>query len=162
MHALLDSGRAAAVLSAGSIAVGDLFQAVVLIAGALAVIAVGRSKRKDTTITDYKEALEGCRARADNEHELRVAAERSVSELTGRLQTLERYAAPEAFREIASALARVEAVMGTAIHEQGELVMKNTELVAGQTKVLERLADDLSRLAERLGSGGDRPADIPR
>jgi hypothetical protein len=141
------------VLLAGVAVAFDLatgVQTLAVLVGLATVMAVGSSKRKDATIKDFKDALEGASARADTEHELRRTAERQVSELAGKVDALERYAAPDAFKSIAHTLGGLEATMKTSIDTQGELILKNTELVAGSVAALERVAADLEALTERI------------
>ncbi len=148
----------------------DVATGLQLLLGAIAlvtVLAVGSRKRDKALIADLEKSearleknLAGASERADEEHRLRRAEENRAFKLEGQLEELRQYAAPEAFKEIVSALGRLEGVMGTAIHEQGELIMQASALTAGQTATLEKIASDLALLAERLGAGGDRPAHL--
>lgn len=153
---------------------------VVIAIGLMTVVVVGRGQQKNKTIADFKLALEGASARADAEHEARQVAEHDAASLRGKVEMLERYAAPQAFKAIDHTLGELRATIGESISSQGELILKNTELVSKAVSALERVAadlealaerlhpetldkvaEDLSRLAERLGAGGDTPAQPP-
>ena len=112
--AIAPVGIALSALGLGTIA--QIIGMAVILVG---IVAVGSSRQKDAAIKDYESALEGCRARADSEHTARIEAERRVSELAGKIETLERYAAPEAFKEIATKLGSIEALIQAWIATRG-------------------------------------------
>jgi hypothetical protein len=128
----------------------QLFGLVMLLAAGL---AIGRSRRKDGTIADLEAAiraqdvlievrqkeLEGAQARGDREHEQRRECERRISHLEGEITTLERYTAQGALESVAERLGSIESVIVGAIQNQGELILKNTEILA--------------KLDEHLGGG---------
>lgn len=168
-----------------SASLGDYFTGLALVGAATATLAIGRVKNKDNTIhmledecaatkglLDAREKqLEGAQKRADNEHLKRSEAQERCARLEGQLEELRPYG--EAFKELTSRLERTESVVGTAIMEQGELIMKNTEVSAQSVKALEHVSKDLGAIgkdlgslvadfktmAEHFGAGGDRPID---
>lgn len=167
---------AAAIVLIGQVTVGDALTGIALVGAAVATLAVGRVKNKDNTIDTLSDEcaamkglleardkqLVGAQERADREHEKRIDAESRVAKCEGQIEELRPYG--EAFKALISRVERTEAVIGTAIQEQGELVMKNTEVAARSVEALESMTGDLKQLvvdfghlAERLGAGGDRP-----
>lgn len=152
---------------------GQVIGLFIVVAGFL---AVGFSRNKDATIKTRetendalndllavrdKEIL-GLQQRADREHERRVEAEQRAAKCEGQIEELRPYG--DAFKHLVARVERTESVIGTAIEQQGELVMKNTELAARSVEALEAMTEDLKKLvedfggmAERLGAGGDRP-----
>lgn len=149
------------------VALVDLATGVQLILAAVALavaIAVGDRKRKDATIHDLeqanaakrerleelKEELFGTSVRADDEHERRRELERDVSSWEARYETLERFAAPQAFDAMVERLTAIDATIGVAISAQGELIQKNTELQARAIQALEQIGKDLEKLTQRI------------
>src|SRR4051794_28689218 len=117
-------------LVAAALELGQAVQWLAIAVGLAAAMAVGRSKQKDAALKDYKIALEGASARADTEHEARRKAENEASTLRGKVEMLEHYAAPEAFKSLDHTLGQLRATVGGSISAQGELILKNTELVS--------------------------------
>lgn len=123
---------------------------------AVTAVPILRSRRKDAIIkvleadvrarASAMEALslqlEGASTRADEEHEKRRECEREISRLQGQCDELAKFTAPEAFRVIADRLVTVETAVVTAIQSQGELVMKNTELMASLNSMLEKFVQE--------------------
>jgi hypothetical protein len=160
-------------------------QMVLVLIGLAAALAVGRSKRKDQIIGDLEKsearlekALEGASKRADEEHERRRQCEKSIERWQARYEEQSKYTAKEAFEAVVGELGELRATLKTSIDTQGELILKNIEQASGAVSALERVASDieamtermhpetlaqvagdLARLADRLGAGGDRPAD---
>lgn len=145
---------------------------VVTILVALAVAyPIIRSRRKDMTIADLEkaldarnerltetqEALEGASVRADAAEATKQKLREEIAGLEGEMRHLKLYAAPQAFESIAAELASVRTTMSESISAQGELVLKTTELQSKSLEALHLISRDLSRMAERLGAGGDRP-----
>lgn len=137
----------AAVLGAALTALftlGDFGQLIGLGIVVVTFIAVGRTRAKDATIKTWREnadaeaaradrlqtELEGAQERADREHERRRECERQVSHLEGEIKTLERYTAQEALTQVAAELSATRETIVSAIQSQGELVMRNTEILA--------------------------------
>lgn len=128
----------------------QIFGLVVMV---VAAVSVGRAKAKDQTIAtlqdsgnarlerikDLEAELKGCQKRADDEHEMRRTAEKEVEGLRGELRQMERYTAKEALEQLAKQLGSIESAIVTAIQSNGEIVLRNTEILAD---VRRQLGDD--------------------
>lgn len=152
---------------AGAIAVGRVKRKDALIAD-LEKTAEQRARE----VADLERTLEGAQQRANEEHDKRRECERKVARSEGELEEVRRYTARGALGELKDIIEhvaqqanernasmierqeRIERAVVSAIENQGELVLKNTELIA-------RL---LQHLGERTGGlsapAGDRHEDI--
>lgn len=151
-----------------AVSLGDIAQGLGIAVLLLTFLAVGRVKNKDNTIHTLEDEcaavkgllevrdkqLKGTQERADREHQKRTDAEAALSKCEGQIGELREYAAPQAFERLIQTLTRLESVIGTAIQEQGELVMKNTEVAATSVEILKSVTKDLAALADRLDGGG--------
>jgi NAD-dependent DNA ligase len=142
---VLANGKA--ILAGAILALID-FSAIAQICGVaimvIAALAVGRSKQKDQTIAtlqdsgnarlarikDLEAEQRGTAERADREHELRRTAEKRIATLEGELHQMERYTAKEALEQLGKQFATLETAIVTAIQSNGEIVLRNTELLS--------------------------------
>lgn len=122
----------------------DVGQALGLIVVVVTFVAVGRTRAKDATIKTWRDnadaeharadrlqdELTGAQERADREHDAARACERQVAHLEGEIKTLERYTAQEALTAVAAELKATRETIVGAISSQGELVMRNTEILS--------------------------------
>lgn len=152
-------GVAVAALAAAAGTLGETFQLVTLAVGLAVALAVGRSKRKDAIIADLEKSearlekgLEGAAARADREHERRRELEAECATWRGKYEEQSRYTAREALEQVIKELAAIRATFGEAITNQGELILKNTELAAGGLRELEHVVKNQGELIAALAS----------
>lgn len=164
-----------------ALTISDALTVLAFIGAAVATLAVGKSKSKDNTIHTLENEtralvslletrereLTGAATRADNAQQLCHEAEIRESKLLGTIEELRPYG--EAFKELIVRVERTEAVIASAIHEQGELILQSTHVSSQSSKALEQivktletLSTDFGAVAERLGAGQERPAIIPK
>jgi chromosome segregation ATPase len=146
------------LLAGGALAITDFSQSAQifgLIVMVTAAVAIGRGKQKDQTIAtlqdstgarlerikDLEAELRGASTRADQEHELRRTAEKAIARLEGELRQMERYTAKEALEQLATQLGSIESAIVTAIQSNGEIVLRNTEILADVRTRLEAATD---------------------
>lgn len=121
---------------------------------------------KQERLDESKEHLAGAQKRADEEHEQVRACERRIASLEGELQEVRRYTAQGALGELKEIIERatldaaernaamserqerIEKAIVGAVESQGELVLKNTELIA---RLLQHLGERTGGLSAQSG-----------
>lgn len=139
-------------------------QAVAIATGLVVFIAVGRVKQKDAANADLETALaakterlketeahlEGASHRADEAETHARACSDEVIHWKAKYDEQERYTARGALEDVGERLASLQSTIVSAITNQGELILKNTELASAAVSALERVARDLEALEARL------------
>jgi chromosome segregation ATPase len=154
-------------------------QGLAVVVGLAAVLAVGSSKRKDATIGDLEKALkgkderleetkaqlDGASRRADEAEKAGRRCSDEVIHWKAKYDEQERYTARGALETVAERLGSLEHTIVSAITNQGELILKNTELASNAVQALQRVAIDLEKIELRLavtdppkGDAGAEPA----
>jgi hypothetical protein len=137
-----------AQLIGDQISVADLV--ILGIAGILGIPAL-KNRRKDEVIKELKGVAEAneryistlerdkevLRVDRDRQAEKGRAAENKAAGCQAAYDELAKYAAPEALVEVREQLRSLEGAVVTAVNAQGELVLKNTEVLSGIKALLE-------------------------
>jgi hypothetical protein len=138
-----------AQLIGDQISVADLV--ILGMAGILGIPAL-KNRRKDEVIKELKgvaEANERYISTLERDKEVvlkdrnskaqeALEAERRAAGCQAAYDELSKYAAPEALSDVRRQLVSLESAIVTAVSSQGELVMKNTEVLTGIKTLLER------------------------
>lgn len=129
--------RAGATFVLGLLTLAEVGQIVGLMIVLVTFLYVGRQKtwRNEAEAQEKRaqrlvDELRGASDRAEREHELRRGCERTIAHLQGEMKTLERYTAQGALETVASELHTTRTTIVGAIEAQGELVLKNTEILS--------------------------------
>src|SRR4051812_15394120 len=91
-----------------------------------------REDQSEATIKIYKERVEAMALELTSLREDVQACRSEAARWEARYHETAKYAAPEALKSVSIELERTRTAIVTAVESLGELVMKNTELVARQ------------------------------
>jgi cell division protein FtsB len=93
-------------------------------------VAEAREHEMQRTIETYKDRVESLEGEVTSLRDDVTQCHAAAAQWEARYREMVKYAAPEALEAVRAEMAATRVAVVTAIEAQGELVMKNTELVA--------------------------------